>query len=113
MIPVRLIVAGPAHSSAWPHNGPRGNTSKFFAVLEFDRKRVSILARWAAYNAPAKLVARVACGIVPALGVAHRSLDTKEPLIVVSDDEEERCGLFVHGKPRAFFQPAAKPGATS
>jgi hypothetical protein len=34
-------------------------------------------------------------------------------LIVVGDDEEERWELFGHGRPRAFFQAAAKPGVTS
>jgi hypothetical protein len=34
-------------------------------------------------------------------------------LIVVGDDEEKSCGLSGHGRPRAFFQAAAKPGATS
>ena len=34
-------------------------------------------------------------------------------LIAVGDDEEKRGELFGHGKPRAFFQAAAKPGATS
>jgi hypothetical protein len=41
------------------------------------------------------------------------AFDAKEPLIVVSDDEEERRGLLSHNRPRAFFQAAAKLGATS
>jgi hypothetical protein len=29
----------------------------------------------------------------------HRAFDAKEPLILVGDDEEERCGLFGHWLP--------------
>jgi hypothetical protein len=98
---------------AWPHDAPRRNTGKFFGAVKFHGERVTIRAGWAARNAPAKLVASMARGSVPWPVVGHRTFDAKEPLIVVGDDEEKRCGLFGHGRPRAFFQAAAKPGATS
>jgi hypothetical protein len=98
---------------ARPHDAPRGNTGKFFGALEFKRERGSIQAGRPAHDAPVKLLARMAHGIDPGPIVSHWPFDAKEPLIAVGDDEEKRCGLFGHGRPRAFFQAAAKPGSTS
>ena len=98
---------------AWPQNAPRRNAGKFSGALEFGGKCVSIRAGRAAHDASTELVARMAGGILPGPIIGHWSFDRKEPSIVVGDDEEERCGLFGHGRPRAFFQAAAKPGATS
>ena len=50
---------------------------------------------------------------LPGPVIGHWPFNGKEPLIVVGDDKKERCGLFAHGRPRAFFQAAAKPGTTS
>jgi hypothetical protein len=94
---------------AWPQNAPRRNAGKFSGALEFGGERVSIRA---AHDASAELVASMASRVLPGPVIGHRPFDRKEPLIVVSDDEEERCGLFGHGRPRAFFQAATKPGAT-
>jgi hypothetical protein len=98
---------------ARPQDAPRRNTGKFFGTLEFSGKCVPIRAGRPAHNAQAKLVASMASGILPGLVIGHWPFDAKEPLIVVGDDEAERRGLFAHGTPRAFFQAAAKPGATS
>jgi hypothetical protein len=77
---------------ARPHDAPRRNAGKFFDALEFGGERVSIRASWAAHDAPAELVANMASGILPGLAIGHRAFDGKEPLIVVGDDEEKRCG---------------------
>ncbi len=67
-----------------------------------------------------KRITAIAAGITACSGAhlapGHVATDVvlKESLIGVGDDEEERLGLFGHyGRPRAFFQAAAKPGATS
>ncbi len=101
------------HSLTRPHDAPRRNASKFFGTLEFSGKCVPIHTRWAADDARAKLVASMASGILPGPVIGHWPFDGKEPLIVVGDDKEKRFGLFGHGRPRAFFQAAAKPGAKS
>jgi hypothetical protein len=100
-------------SLAWPHDAPRRNTGKFFGTLEFSGKCVPIRAGRPEHNAQAKLVASMASGILPGPVIGHWPFDAKEPLIVVGDDKEERCGMFGHDRPRAFLQAAAKPGATS
>ena len=97
---------------AWPQDAPRRNTGKFFGALKLGGERVSIRAGRPTQDASVKLVASMARGINPRPVVGHRAFDAKEPLIEVGNDEEERCGLFGHDRPRAFFQAAAKPGAT-
>jgi hypothetical protein len=97
---------------ARPHDAPRRNAGKFLGTLEFDRECVSIWAGGATHDLPVKLVASVASGILPGPIINHRPFNGKEPLIVVGDDKKERCGLFAQ-RPRAFFQAAAKPGATT
>jgi hypothetical protein len=73
-IPRRRTGARPpvAHSLAWPHDAPRRNTGKLFGAVEFEGECVSIRAGWAAHDAPAKLVASMASGIV----VSHRAFGT-------------------------------------
>jgi hypothetical protein len=97
---------------ARPQDAPRRNAGKFFGALKFRGQSVSIRAGRAAHDASLELVASMPSGILPDPIIDHRPFDRKEPLIVVGDDEEERCGLFGHGRPRAFFQAATKPGAT-
>ena len=80
------------NSLAWSYDAPRRNTGKFFGALEFGGERISIRAGWAAHDAPAKLVASMARGILPGPVIGHRPFDAKEPLIVVDDDKEERRG---------------------
>jgi hypothetical protein len=75
-------------------------------------ERVTIRGGRAALNSPL-IVAGILGRIPPRPVIGHRAFDAKKPLIVVSDDEEERLGLLSHDRPRAFFQAAAKPGATS
>jgi hypothetical protein len=93
---------------ARPHDAPRRNTGKFFGALEFGDERVSIRAGWAAHDAPAELVANMASGILPGLVVGHRTFNGKEPLIVVGDDEEKRCGRV--GRGRFSYNSQARVG---
>ncbi len=83
-------------SLARPQDAPWRNADELFGALEFDGESVSLRAGWAACNAPAELVARMARGIDPRPVVGHRAFDAKEASIVVCDDEEERRWLFGH-----------------
>jgi hypothetical protein len=71
-------------------------------------ERVTIRGGRAALNSPL-----IVAGIHGRIPPRPSGLRRKRTLIVVSDDEEERLGLLSHDGPRAFFQAAAKPGATS
>ena len=62
---------------------------------------------------PPLIVAGIRGRILPWPVVGHRAFDAIKLPIVISDDDEERRGLFGHDRPRAFFQASAKPGATS
>jgi hypothetical protein len=66
--------------------------------LVFGGECVTILAGRAALNPPL-IVAGIHGRILPRPVVGYRPFDAKEPLIVVGDDEEKRCGLF--GQPTA------------
>ena len=97
---------------AWPQDAARRNAADFVSASVFSGERITIRAGRAALNPPL-IIAGILGRIPPRPVVGHRAFDAKEPLIVVGDDKEEQCGLLSHDRPRAFFEAAAKPGATS
>ena len=107
-----MAAGGAARSSAQSQDAAGRNTTEFVGALVVGGERVTIRGGRAALNSPL-IVAGIHGRIPPRPVVGHRAFDAKEPLIVVGDDEEERRGLLSHDRPRAFFQAAAKPGATS
>jgi hypothetical protein len=83
---------------AWLQDAARWDAAKFFGALKISGKLVPVRAARAAHDAPVKIITPMPGSVVPRPVVGHWTFNAKEPLIVIGNDEEKRCGWISVGR---------------
>jgi hypothetical protein len=83
---------------AWLQDAARWDATKFLGTLKISGKLVPVRSDRAAHDASVKIITGMPGSVVPWPVVGHWAFNTKEPLIVIGDDEEKRCGWISVGR---------------